>query len=283
MREHAKGIIYKLLAMSLRASNAERGEGKLRKLLVQSVPDLSKQYTTYEIDSPYATENLRCVHAFQVGLILKTLKLLNQDSASRDITVVDIGDSSGTHLKYLKSVVATNKLNWQLKLLSVNLDPVAVSKIREQGLDAIECRAERLAEKGISADIFLSFAMLEHLFDPISFLHDIASKTDCSYFAITVPYVRSSRVGMQYLRKGDLRDSSAEDVHIFELSVEDWKLIFRFSGWEVVFEDIYLQSPRFGLLRATKPIWSQLDYEGFYGVILRRNPEAAEKYKSWPA
>lgn len=282
LKEPLKNFIYKILTKSLRASNKYRKEDEIRSILINSVPDLSKQYTTFEINSPYIFENLRCMHSFQVALILKTLELFGQNSINRKITVVDIGDSSGTHLKYLKDLVSERKLNWKLNLLSVNLDPVAIEKIKERGIDAIQVRAENLVEKGIKADIFLSFEMLEHLFDPINFLHDISSKTDCSYFSLTVPYLRQSRVGMIYLRKGDLRETCAENVHIFELSPEDWRLIFKFSGWEVVAEDIYLQYPKFGIFRLTKPLWKWFDFEGFYGVILRRNSEASEKYKSWP-
>jgi hypothetical protein len=282
LKKLLKFLVYELLTMSLRASNKSRKEDEIRNILIKSVPDLSKQYTTFEITSPYVFENLRCMHSFQVSLIIKTLDLFSCASLNREVTIVDIGDSSGTHLKYLKDLVVENKLDWKLNLLSVNLDPVAIEKIKRRGINAIECRAENLIEQGIKADIFLSFEMLEHLFDPINFLHDISSKTDCSYFAITVPFLRQSRVGMIYLRKGDLRETCAENVHIFELSVEDWRLIFKFSGWEIVAEDIYLQYPRYSFLRLTKHLWKWLDFEGFYGVILRRNSEASEKYKSWP-
>ena len=50
------------------------------------------------------------------------------------------------------------------------------------------------------ADLFLSFQMLEHLFDPVSCLHELASKTSTDYFVVTVPYVARSRVGLKYLR-----------------------------------------------------------------------------------
>jgi 2-polyprenyl-3-methyl-5-hydroxy-6-metoxy-1,4-benzoquinol methylase len=282
LKDLLKIVIYKLLTMSLRASNKYRKEEEIRSILIKSASDLSKQYTSFEINSPYIVENLRCIHSFQIALVLKTLKLFGKNSTNKELTIVDIGDSSGTHLKYLKDIVVEKKLDWKLNLLSVNLDPIAIEKIKKSGIEAVECRAENLVEKGIKADIFLSFEMLEHLFDPINFLHDISAKTDCSYFAVTVPYLRQSRVGMIYLRKGDLRETSAENVHIFELSVEDWRLIFKFSGWEIIAEDIYLQYPKFGILRLTKRLWKWLDYEGFYGVILQRNSEASEKYKSWP-
>jgi hypothetical protein len=281
MRDFLKDMVFRLLALSLRASNSERGERELRKSLMKIVPDLSEQYTTYKIETPYQVENLRCVHAFQMGLVLKAIALLDNKRDEGAITIVDIGDSSGTHLKYLKEMEGADGGSSRYRLLSVNLDPVAVQKIRDKGFEAVHCRAEQLVSLGIHANLFLSFAMLEHLFDPISFLHDMASKTECDYFVVTVPYVRTSRVGMQYLRKGDNRDSYAEDTHIFEFSAEDWSLIFRFSGWKIVLSDIYTQYPRFGFLRFTQPIWRRVDFEGFYGVVLQRDTSASEQYKSW--
>ena len=282
MRGVLKGMVLRLLTMSLRASNLERGEGELRKSLMRIVPDLSAQYTNHKMETPYEIENLRCVHAFQMGLVFKAIALLD-NKRDRDVfTIVDIGDSSGTHLKYLKEMEESKGGSTRYRLLSVNLDPVAVQKIKGKGIEAVLCRAEQLVERGIHAQIFLSFAMLEHLFDPINFLHDMASKTNCDYFVITVPYVRRSRLGLQYVRHSNEGEAYAESTHIFELSVEDWNLVFSFSGWEVVVADIYKQYPKYGLLRITQPIWSRFDFEGFYGVILRRNLEVSKRYRNWP-
>ena len=277
-----KGPLYRLLTQSLRASNTARGERDLRDLCIRSVPDISAQYTTHSIESPYATEKTRCQHAFQTGLALKAIELTAQEAPGRPLTLVDIGDSSGAHLKYIHDVMAFRALNVRLKTLSVNLDPVAVKKIQDKGMEAVLCRAEELSTHGVEADIFASFEMLEHLFDPISFLHDMATKTTCSYFAITVPYVTASRVGLRYVRNGGHEQGGAEGTHIFELSADDWNLLFRFSGWEIVVEDIYTQYPTSGLLRLTQPLWKRLDFEGFYGVILRRNLEISRNYASWP-
>ena len=67
------------------------------------------------------------------------------------MTIVDIGDSAGTHLLYL------NELFGEIRSLSVNLDVNAVKKIKQKGLDAIHARAEELEKFNINADLFLSF------------------------------------------------------------------------------------------------------------------------------
>jgi len=123
--------------------------------------------------------------------------------------------------------------------------------------------------------------MLEHLLNPIEFLHEMAIKSKCEYFAITIPYRYSSRIGMHELRRNKIGEMFAETVHIFELSPEDWKLIFRFSGWKVVYEDIYTQYPKSFPLCLTKRFWRRNDHEGFYGVILAKDLGVSERYKDW--
>ncbi len=74
---------------------------------------------------------------------------------------------------------------------------------------------------------------------------------------------------------------SAENTHIFELSPEDLQLLFKFAGWSVVFERIYLQYPKKHWLRITKRYWMMFDFEGFYGVILKRDSTWSKLYTGW--
>ena len=114
--------------------------------------------------------------------------------------------------------------------------------------------------------------MLEHLYDPCHFLHDLAVKTQAKYFVITVPFVRKSRAGFWHIRRGQQNPVHAEDVHIFELSPADRKLIALHSGWRVVKEKVYLQYPRRGLWGITQPIWKKMDFEGFYRHDFSQGP-----------
>lgn len=282
MKDFIRIILYKLLTISLIQSNKERNENLLKQKLSKIIPDLSKQYTTFEIDmqNDYLTNKVRGQHAFQVSMALKAINIL-KDQASA-INIVDIGDSSGSHLIYLDQLIKESG-NLKAEMLSVNLDPIAIEKIRSKGLNAILSKAEdlHLQPDGIKADIFLSYEMLEHLFDPISFLHNMAEKSECEYFVITVPYVQQSRIGMHHLRAMDTKDIYAENTHIFELSPNDWDLIFQFSGWEIVYNDKYTQYPKSFPYNLTKYMWRNIDFDGFYGVILKKNNIFASKYKNW--
>lgn len=269
-----KSLVKKLLIRSVQDSCKERGQQELKEQLASIIPDFSKRYTEFDIEPSdlWTIERIRCLDAFQIALTLMAVKLAKKES----LTIADIGDSAGMHITYLRELLPS------VQSLSVNIDPVAVEKIKAKGLDAICSRAENLSRHNIKADIFLSFEMLEHLLNPASFLHSM-SKTDCDYFVITVPYVAQSRVGLRYVRLGMSGQWTAEQTHIFELSPEDWSLLFRFAGWDVVYEEKALQYPSKSLLRFTKPLWKKIDFEGFYGVILKPNTAISEQYKDWPS
>jgi len=279
MRENLKRLVFWLLTKSLISSNRERGEVELKEKLQKIIPDLTNQYSGFKIDmnNSYQVNKLYNQHSFQMNLVLKALEYLDK---SKTLNIIDIGDSSGTHILYLQNLLKDLDVN----PISVNLDKKAVERIREKGLKAVHCRAEELhIKENIEADLFLSFETIEHFFDPISFLHNMAIKGSAEYFVITVPYVQKSRVGLHHIRNSKFSDKGldAESTHIFELSPEDWNLIFQFSGWEIIISDRYTQYPKSNPLFFTKYIWEKMDFNGFYGVVLKRNLDIADKYKDW--
>lgn len=283
MRSILKTIIFKLLNKALILTNIQRNEKNLKEKLAHIVPDLTNQYTTFKIDmdNQYLVNKVRGQHSFQMSIALTAVEMLTIKNKGRgmDINIVDIGDSSGVHLIYLNKLLENNKIN----TLSVNLDSVAVDKIKDKGLNSLLCRAEELHlhKEGLKTDIFLSYEMLEHLLDPISFLHTMAEKSECEYFVITVPYVNKSRVACHFVNNGLSGDFQAENTHIFELSPKDWDTIFKFSGWEIIYQDKYTQYPNYFPFNLTKYLWRKVDFDGFYGVILKKNNNYSKKYLSW--
>ncbi len=77
------------------------------------------------------------------------------------------------------------------------------------------------------------------------------------------------------------KERYAEDEHIFVLSPIDWKLLMLFSGWRPIYDEVYLQYPRRHILYFTKPLWKRIDFEGFWGVILKRDLSFSNIYKDW--
>ena len=77
-------------------------------------------------------------------------------------------------MQYLNALKGGN-----INFCSVNLDPIAINKIRQKGLRAILCWAEDLHNvgNGFETDIFMSFQMVEHLIDPIVLPFPYYSKT----------------------------------------------------------------------------------------------------------
>jgi len=256
---------------------AQSGLNAMTARLEAIVPDISGQYSREEEHGDYWQIKVRGLHAFQTALMLKAL----EETTSGDLTVVDIGDSAGTHMLYLANLAGDGR---KLETISVNLDPRAVAKIAAKGLKAILCRAEDLdlgPERAV--DLFTSFEMVEHLHNPAIFFRRLAKKSRGNLMAITVPYLKKSRVGLYHIRNPSHARIFAEDEHIFELSPQDWTLLLLHSGWKVARSEVYYQYPRkipiLSLILAC--FWRHVDYEGFWGAILEKDTSLSDLYQDW--
>ena len=271
-----------LSARSLEAAIREQGLAPLRDRLREIVPDIGDQYS-YDLEATeleaFWEPKMRGLHAFQIDCLRQAIDGTNGEDPS-PISVADIGDSSGNHLRYLRALLPADRLG---RAISVNLDPVAVDKIRARGGEALLARAEEMSLEGEPFDVAVSFEMMEHLTDPARFLYNLARSGAAKRFVMTVPFVRNSRVGLQFLRSGAPLPArvTAEQVHIFELSPDDWKLLCRFAGWRVDFQRIYYQYPRKSPLRLTAGLWKRLDFEGFLCLALVPDTGIADRYADW--
>ena len=273
-------IFLKLIKkISLKAAIWEQKLSDTIDELRKIVPDISKQESAQSEFNDFWELKRRGMHAFQSGLMLKAINTINKQT----IVVADIGDSAGTHMLYLKSL-STGK---NIETYSVNLDPRAIKKIKDRGLKAILKRAEEIEPEDIGGkegvDLFTSFEMVEHLHNPAIFFKRIASKMSCNKMLVTVPFLKQSRVGLHHIRKRLKNVIYAEDEHVFELSPEDWTLLFLHSGWKVNYNEIYFQYPRKIPIIANmlRYIWKKTDYEGFWGVILEKDLTFADLYQDW--
>lgn len=276
------GKLYQSLsAASLRAAIREQDLEDLCQRLREVVPDLREQFTLGFDEAEYERYwewKMRGMHAWQVRLTLGALEHIGKPGQ----VVADIGDSSVNHGLYTKALAPEGRV---ARSIGINLDPVAVEKIKGKGADAILCRAEELDVEGIKADLFTSFQMLEHLTDPVRFLHNLATRGETDYLLLTIPYRRTSRFGGEHMRlpidPAAEEVHTAEEVHIYEFSPADWTLLARFAGWSPVFTDVYYQYPKRSPLALTAPLWRALDYEGFLGLFLKRDLSLADRYADW--
>jgi len=255
-------------------------EQKLDKMLLrlrEIEPDISHQEaSTKKSFNQYWEFKRRGLQSFQCALMLEGLERFSK----RSLTVVDIGDSAGTHMLYLKEL---SRPKYEIDTIGVNLDPRAIEKIRARGQKAILCRAEELDLKDRYIDMYTSFEMVEHLHNPSIFFRRLAKRSACNKMLITVPYLRQSRIGLHNIRHNYRKEVFAEDEHIFELSPFDWELLLLHSGWKVIQAKVYFQYPRnipiiSGLLAN---FWKKFDYEGFWGAILEKDTSFSDCYKDW--
>jgi hypothetical protein len=274
----AKLFNEKLGGWSIRRALCENGFNTLVQKLRDIVPDISDQESSEkETFNDYWDLKRRALQSFQCNLMLKALNFLSHGR----IAVADIGDSAGTHMIYLQRLVGDKH---DIDTLSVNIDARAIKKIESRGLKAVKCRAEDLSLREKKFDMIVSFQMVEHLHNPAIFFRRLAKMSVCNKLVITVPYVKSSRMGLHYVRLNNSREAVfAEDVHVFELNPEDWSLLILHSGWRVVYKKIYYQYPRNWpvISRILGLYWRIVDYEGFWGVILEKDTAFSECYQDW--
>ena len=277
MKGLLRSLLFKLLVFSLVRARDNQGYRNLFFKLKKIVPNLKDQYTSFIVEGEYLETKVYIQHAFQVSLLIDAINGLT--TKKQNTVLVDIGDSSGTHIIYLKDLVG------DLDAISVNLDADAVKRIKSKGLKAIECSAENINEHPDfknKVDIFSSLEMLEHLENPIGFLKDMAKKAECKKFVITVPLLlRKSRIGLHQIRNwGNNQVFNSETTHFFELCPDDWDLLFKFTGWKITKRVKYTQYPKKSLLFLFKYLWRKLDFDGFYGVILEKDDTYSSNYKS---
>ncbi len=268
-------IIEKISMISLqRALKQQKLIGRIKQLR-QIVPDISQQEST-ETTAGYWETKRRGLQAFQCNMMLKSIECLPE---ATERLIVDIGDSAGTHMLYLTELLNQCKV----RTISVNLDPRAIEKIKRKGLNAILSRAEDLNLNGKKVSLFTSFQMVEHLHNPALFFRRLAKKNKGDFILLTVPYLRKSRVGLHNIRAKTKRPYFAEDEHIFELSPQDWRLLFCHSGWKEIFSECYHQYPKNNLFTRTfwRRWWQATDFEGFWAILLSKDLELSDYYQDW--
>ena len=103
MKSVMKSFLFYVLNVSLNLAAIEQGLRGLKHKLAEIVPDLTNQYSSFQVTGLYQINKVRSQHAFQIQLALDAISLLNKVE-SEPVNVVDIGDSSGTHLTYLSQI-----------------------------------------------------------------------------------------------------------------------------------------------------------------------------------
>ena len=281
MLKTVANIIYPLVRkFSIRAAIRQQGMGNGIKKLCTLVPDISNQEARESlVFDDFWDLKRRGMHAFQCRLMLQALNNFQKP----EMSVADIGDSAGTHMIYLRELTKNNLV---LNTVSINLDPRAIKKIKERGLEAILKRAEEITSEdlgGREIDLFTSFQMVEHLHNPALFFRRLAKQISCNFIVITVPLLRKSRVGLHSIREGMSEKIFAEDEHIFELSPEDWTLLLLHAGWHVKESSRYYQYPRHLPLVSYLfwKLWEHKDFEGFWGAILEKDTTVSDLYQDW--
>lgn len=263
----SKRAIYK----SVKSNNAHLEMWDVSKDIFKSLHD---HFTSGEVDDE--TEyRIRFLIAAEASFVKSEVQRII--SIKNKCNYLDIGDSDGSVRILLENIID----NPCFKTMGVNLQKSAVEKIRANGLEALHMDAMDVGSTGVTYDIVSVFETLEHLPDPIGFLKQIHNVVG-QKMVISVPVVPRSRVSLRYLEAKSMANNvNIENVHIFELSRDDWKKIFLHTGWKVENEWTLLQFPKFGILRLImQTYWRMVSFEGFWFVTLTKDTKFMDSYKT---
>ena len=136
IRELLKKLFYRLAVASLNSTNKQAGRLGMIEKITAIVPNISDQFSTWTVDmkNTYDVTKIRSIHAFQVSLALFALGKTSNEITKNVLSVVDIGDSSGTHVRYLKELYSDSN-NKSAEFISVNLDADAVEQISRKAVE----------------------------------------------------------------------------------------------------------------------------------------------------
>ena len=103
MIQFIKKIIFQLLIFSLIKARNEQGYKAMVSKIKSILPSLKDQYTSFVVEGNYLETKVYNLHAFQTQLLLDAINSLTTEN--KNPVIVDIGDSSGNHILYLKSIL----------------------------------------------------------------------------------------------------------------------------------------------------------------------------------
>jgi hypothetical protein len=266
---NAKRKIFNVLSSKaiLDAKNEDIEFKKIWEVSQKAFPDLENHFTSVTLDNE-AILRVRYLICGEVYFLKKIIEEFTRNRKTKECKYLDIGDSDGSVRLIMNKIMNEIKID----SLGINLQTEAVNRVKATGLKAECIDAMKMGKLGRKYDIVSLFETMEHLPDPIGFLdsmHDVVGER----LVISVPFIRRSRVGMQYLTDKWPKDKlpNIENTHIFELSPEDWIKIFRHTGWKVEDQWKLLQFPRRGILKyIMRYAWIKISFEGFWFVSLSK-------------
>ncbi|MDO8282169.1 MAG: class I SAM-dependent methyltransferase [Thermodesulfovibrionia bacterium] len=275
IKKRIKNIFWSLSRAAVNRAVKENDElSAIWGLSYNILPSLDEHYITARL-SEEESLRARLLICSQASFLRKVITVISENGQAVN-NYLDIGDSDGSARILLKESMK----NVDIDTLGINLQPKAVEKMKQKGLEAECIDAMELSKQGRRYDIVSVFETLEHLPNPIGFLESIHSIVN-HRLAISVPLICKSRVSLRYLDDkwpGD-KIPTIENIHVFELSPEDWSKIFLHCGWEIEFEKKVRQFPKKGMLALLmKYTWRKISFEGYWFVSLKKNDEYRKRY-----
>jgi len=139
-------------------------------------------------------------------------------------TLVEIGPGFGTFCEEAKAS------GYFKEILAIEPTPSLAQNCRERGIDVIESLVEQVNFEGLEASVVASFEVLEHLFDPRSFLQACYSITQPGgLIVLTCPNVQGFEVEVL----GSVADT-VDTEHLNYFHPQSLSFLLESTGFEVL-------------------------------------------------
>jgi len=114
---NSKNLYKGVFSWSISSAIKEQRLGERCEELRGIIPDISDQYTHGFSEQDYKNYfelKMRGLHAFQVNACISAVDHVYK-KLDKPLTIADIGDSSGHHLRYLKKIISKEKFEKRFK------------------------------------------------------------------------------------------------------------------------------------------------------------------------
>lgn len=271
------GKLFRILSKKavIKAAREDPDFFEIWELSFKVFPELKDHFVGAELEEEAAlrVRALICAETLFLTIVIDGLRKQGVPVGS----YVDIGDSDGS----VRILLQKSMDNFNLETLGINLQNAAVLRMKQKGLTAQCMDAMQLSNAGKRFDVVSVFETLEHLPNPIGFLESLQNIVK-QRLVISVPLLVKSRVKLAYLESNWPNDKvpTIENIHIFELSPQDWEKIFLHTGWKIEMQKEFRHFPSRGLLNLVMTqSWRTLSFEGFWLVSLKKDDTFRRRYK----
>ena len=184
---------------------------------IEQLVDYKKHYGWTDLTAEHDYYRVLYFHS----CLIKVLTEKFPTQVHKKVRILDVGDSDGLILKYVKTFLCG-----EAAVVGLNFEAKCADNIKHNGVNAIQGDAHYLPFKDDSFDFVFCFETLEHLENPILVLQNLKKIVTGKIFLSIPNFGRETRIYPKL---------DAQEYHIFEFSPADFSKILSHANLKACF------------------------------------------------